>query len=266
MGNCGQASTKITVSEQAIVLPKYSSETDFIFNSFDKKYNFLKDVSLFDFLLSLQNLQFTKSPDSSYNNFYSKDEKENIFRSFIDTMTVETFLDKTVGNHPRHYNKDAENCQIFEEYFKQLIEYMIKGQTDYYKKNRMSDKYNKDFKKYMLIIIGLLYCSSKDMEKINVLFSCIADQEGVIEDTPDLNLFVYMMIFTASFANFSSVYKLNQDYDQKLPTIKTEERAKWDDYFGLYQVEKVFQLFKTKLFEQNQAISYNQFYAINKFG
>lgn len=259
MGNCTNVSSGITVSETAITLPKFSSETDFIFDNFDKKYNFLKDISLFDFLISLQNLKFSKTPGET--DYITEDDPENIFLSFIDIAEVQTFLDNTVGKHPRHYNeKDSENMQLFGEYFKMLIDYNIKGQKDYYKKNPDIDDYKSNLKKYMLIQLGLLYCFSKDMDKINVFFSSVADENCKISKNKYLDLFVYMLIFTASFSNFSTCFKLNQQNDGKLPTMKIEDRPTWDDYFGLYQVEKVFNLFKETLFAEKEELNFDQFY------
>lgn len=263
MGNCGNApGGGLVITENPITLPKYKSEVETLYEEFDKKYNFLKDISLFDFLISIQNLKFTKTPGT--NDYITEEDPETIFLSFIEPTEVETFLDNTIGKHPRHYNeKDSQNKQLFTEYFQKLIDYNLKGQKDYYKNHEMNDEYNKEFKKYMLIQLGLLFCFSKDMEKINVFFSSVVDENGKVSQNQNFELFVYMLIFTASFSNFSTVYKLQQENDGKLPTLKLEEREKWDDYFGLYQVQNAFASFKTELFgQENKEYTYEQFFSL----
>ena len=262
MGNCGGSEpARIIVSETVVTLPKYTSEVEFIFKDFDKKFNYLKDISLFDYLNSIRNIKFSKTPGKKEE--FSKDEKESIYLSFTDDNSFQIFIENNVVKHPLNEKKtDSQEKQLCVNYICTILSYMVKGQKDYYKNTKKVDEYKDNIKKYMIIIIGLLFCDSKDFDKINTLFSSISNEEGKIKEDEYLYLFIYMMIFAASFGNFSATYQLNSNNQGSLPTMKLEDRAIWDDYFGLYQVRKVFDLFKKTLFENKKELTYEEFFLL----
>lgn len=261
MGNCNNSPVGITVSETAITLPQYRSAVCPIFEDFDMRYNFLDDIPLFDFLISLQNLKFIKKPKSK--EYFGSEDPENIFQSFIEREDLYTFLETMINKHPRHYNeKNPERKEIFTEYFKYLLENNILGQKEYYKNNSMKDKFSDSIKKYMIIQIGLLFCASKDMDKVNTMFNCISDENGKIKETEYFNLFVYMLIYTASCSNYLTVCQIQENYNQKLPTINTLDKSKYEDFFGMNQIKKAFNAFKEDLFKQKKELSYDNFYLL----
>ena len=240
MGSCGSASKK-QITEESLSLPSYSSSLEKIFTSFNSKYNLLLNIPLYDFQLFLFNL--TYSTQSKGINSIFNDETD------IDNCTV--FLRNTIASHPLFYDeKDEKVTQIFMEYIQKLLTYIQKGAKSFMMKK--SIEYDSStVKKFYMLIIGLLFCYSDNLSKVETLFSWICNDSNVIERNSNIELFFYLLIFTPTYANFLTCIDMQKNYDESLPTIKLEEKDKYSAYFQPKTIDEIYDEFMKGLFNED---------------
>ena len=237
----GSHKTGLAVNQIEVVLPSYrDSPTESIFKSFDSNNNFLQNFPLTDYQLSLPNITYTSISETN-----SLEDATN-----IDFVSV--YFSNAILKYPTLYEMDIseEKTQIFLEFYSKLINYMIKGIKNFYKKHSIKEEVSDNVKKLYLVIVGLLYCHSEASEKIQCIYNIISDDKGIIKKTQDNILFFYLIIFTPTFANYVTLLDLQKNYDDKLKTVTLAKRGDYDKYFALKNIEDVFEEFSKGFFEE----------------
>ena len=247
---CTRSANATKIEETVLTLPKYKSNCENIFNSFDEKYNYLQEIPLNDYMLYLINLSGNKKETNS----------DSIFNVDYDIDLCNVYFKNTIAGHPIFYEKgDDKANQIFVEYMIKELTYMQKGAKSFMKKKESTFD-SSVIKKAYLLILGLLYCFSSDKGKVDTLFSWISNKENKIEKSLEIELFFYLLVFTPTYANYLSCIDLQKNYNGELPTIDLKNREKYDPLFKPAKVEEAFNDFIGKFFDkENEMIDYDEY-------
>lgn len=236
--------------EILINLPSYSSSYEKPFESFNKEFNLLVRLPLYEYQLTLLNLPYSsqmRGPSSIY-----LDETDN------DNCSV--FFKNFIANHPIFYAKRDDNLnQIFVEFISNLLTYLRKG-TKAFMKKKQKEFNSGVIKKYYLCIIGILFCYSSDKGKIDALFSLLANDNNCIEKNINNELLIYSMIFLATFSNYLTMKDMKKSYET-LP-ITVDNNEVYAEAFGLEKIEALYLKFIDKLYgEGSQSeVSYDDYF------
>lgn len=250
MGNmCGKEEEVVKNNpEIEISLPTYTSRYEKPFEGFDKEYNLLLRLPLYEYQLTILNLPYSsqmRGPSS-------------VFLDETDSDICSVFFKNFIANHPIFYAKRDENVnQIFVEFISSLITYLMKG-TKAFMKLKGKEFNSKVIKKYYLCIIGILFCYSTSKGKIDALFSLLANDNNLIEKNINNELMIYSIVFLATFSHYLTMKDLKKG-NSTLP-INIDNNEFYAEAFGLEKIQNVFTNFMTKFFGPSQSeVSYDDY-------
>ena len=130
-------------------------------------------------------------------------------------------------------------------------------------KKKSIDYDSSTVKKFYMLIVGLLFCFSDDLSKVETLFSWICNDSNVIERNANIELFFYLLIFTPTYANYLTCVDMQKNYDESLPTIKLDEKDKYSSYFLPKTIDEIYDEFMKGMFDSDNASITKEMY-LNK--
>lgn len=238
------------VEETVLHLPSYEkSPSEVVFTSFDAKYNLLQSISLSDYQLLVLNIRYS----------FQKTGSNSIFFDETDIDHCNVFLKNSIAGHPIYYAKTDEKInQVFIEYITKILTYMQAGAKSFAKKKVIA--FNSSvIKRFFMLVVGLLFCYSEDMGKVESLFGWLSIEDKTIVKSFEVELFLYLMIFVPTFANYLTLKDLQRNYNNELPTIDFGKRTDFDQFFLPAKVEEVYNRFIEQFFDNKEKIDYNEY-------
>ncbi len=193
--------TLITENEKEIEFPVYSSKNDKYLEFLEKDINFLKNITLVEFinLLSYYNNEtINKSFDGPYKiNFTCKDK---FLSEEINKELFKIFLEKIFLKNRQLGEEETTFIEMCVELFNSL-ELKLK---EYYKdKNRKITKRN-------LLCFGTLFCKTNNISKIKFLFNIFKDDNEQIMKSEQFNEFLMCTFLISSYCIINTTKILSQ--------------------------------------------------------
>lgn len=242
--------------EEEITFNQYTSESDKTFKKLEHTYNLLREIPLADYLTLIK----TFSPETStvlnneikFPDTYSSDEP--FFSEQMDIDTFQSFLENQLLKHPAIYSVVGQKTREKNAFKESLLE-MIKGL-----KLKLDQRYGKKdpnrIQKSHIIILGLLYCNSRNVAKIKVFYDLFA-KDGKLAPSKKLDDFVVSMFILSSYSLLSATKKLGLQYDF-IGEIQDEDIKNCLNYSELKDSTSLLQIFNEKFFESNKEMTFSE--------
>lgn len=263
MGNICQTPTN-TIAIQEIDLAikvakkipsrKYKSAYDTIYDKFDKNFNLLKYIPLSEFLLMFSVFKVNKATTAS--GFF----KKNLFLEEFEKDSVILFFEhKIINNHLLVAFQGKEKPEIFKDFISILFDALMKGYISYIKKRdpKLIKKSTNPMKmkKLIMMALGFVFCQADVHEKGELFHYAFSNQKNQLENSDNVEAFVYFLFLISSFAAIKTITELSNIY----PEIGSEIDA-LSDAISVFEVNDIINLknnYINDLFEGMDGISHD---------
>jgi len=241
--------------ETEIGIYPYSSIYDNEFDIIENKYNFLKYISLNDFIYYLYNSHLKKSYISEqYYNIKYNNYKDSFYKEEMSIEHFQNFLENRILTYPLLYQttEDEKITEIFIEICLYIYR-ALKEKMNQYNKNQ------KIIKGY-IIAIGFILCSCKNIQKIKILFNLFRN-ENILFYNEEFKNFLLCLFLISSYCMIYSRNKICNNYYQEIKGINFYSLKNFFDFNELnecyilveYTLEKIFD------FDLGKHLYYNDF-------
>lgn len=243
-------------NEEEIVFQQYTSISDKAYKKIEFTYNLLKDFPLSDYLTLLKH--FSPQTSTGYNEnldfpeTFSSDEP--FYSEPMDIDTFQSFIENQLMKHPSIYSHTG-NSPLESSAFKESLIEMIRGlkvKLDQYFGSKDSNRIQRGH----IIILGLLYCHSRNIAKVKVFFDLFA-KEGKLTPSEQLNSFVLSMFILASYSLLSATRNIGNQY-HFIGTVPDEELMACLDVAELINSVNLLQIFNLTFFDGKTEMNYDE--------
>ena len=236
--------------EKEIKFKDYSSPNDEPLSEIENKQNFFNFVQLVEYINLLDQFTIesstvvTQNPMrikfSSKDEFLQKDISLEEFQSFIENkiFTLEELYEIT-GNNEKSASIFKQTCM---EIYKALE-----------LKLRQHYKYEDPviIKKSNLLPIGILFCTSNNVEKIKLVFDIFKNEDEEFTKSEELNDYLLSLFLTGSYCLLSAMNKVGST-NEEVGKIGKEDLLKLINVSELKDCENLVSLFNNNFFEKEK--------------
>lgn len=172
----------------------------------------------------------------------------------MDIDTFQSFIENQLMKHPSIYSHAGNSLPESSAFKESLIE-MIRGlkvKLDQYFGSKDSNRIQRGH----IIILGLLYCHSRNIAKVKVFFDLFA-KEGKLTPSEQLNSFVLSMFILASYSLLAATRKIGNQY-HFIGTVPDEELMACLDVAELIDSVNLLQIFNLTFFDGKTEMNYDE--------
>lgn len=233
-------------------------------DNFEDKYIFLHLIPFRDFyFLLLKEKSQTKefqlelkkfsisSSDTVLNKYVTKEQ----FNSFINDILFEHPILKKQIKNEQHKTK----CEHFLLYIYSCLKKRI---FKYQYGSEYIPEKTKIITKLHLLAIGFVFCSGRNIEKIDFLFRIFSEQDEIVRRNENIFKFLLCIFLISSQCVLYANLKMDIDDYEKFPFkfLNTVRHS-----FSLRNIEIGVNSFNNSFFEENDFYEYNDFINIFKY-
>lgn len=255
----GQHCTKAPIQSEPyqeqpdITFKDNKSSYDHFYTLIENRYNFLKHFQLHEYLTLLANIN--KDPNSILPN-PSQDIKKFDFQTFIENKIMKNFLIITLL-------ENTTTSAIFKDYMLELYDSVLMANINLFKKLNPSIKLKKgeinSIKKIHVICFGMLYCISRNDQKINFLFNLFSDEKENFVKSKELDEFIYYLFIIPSTSSFRALKKVSDRYTSELDKIEDSDFLKIVDAFEIDDIFRLKKIFLDGFFKEKEFLTKTEF-------
>ena len=205
-------------SEKEIDFKDYSSPNDEPLNIIEGKQNFFNFVQLIEYINLLDQFSIQSSTVSSEGTVRTKfSSKDEFLKQEISSEEFQSFIENKIFTLEDLYEITGNN-QVAASIFKQICIEIYKALE-----LKLKQHYNNDspivIRKRNLLPIGILFCSSNNIEKIKFIFDIFKNEKDEICKSEELDDYLLSLFLTASYCLISARNKIGGNYNEvgKLP-------------------------------------------------
>ena len=205
-------------SEKEIDFKDYSSPNDEPLNIIEGKQNFFNFVQLIEYINLLDQFSIQSSTVSSEGTVRTKfSSKDEFLKQEISSEEFQSFIENKIFTLEDLYEITGNN-QVAASIFKQICIEIYKALE-----LKLKQHYNNDspivIRKRNLLPIGILFCSSNNIEKIKFIFDIFKNEKDEICKSEELDDYLLSLFLTGSYCLISARNKIGGNYNEigKLP-------------------------------------------------
>ena len=205
-------------SEKEIDFKDYSSPNDEPLNIIEGKQNFFNFVQLIEYINLLDQFSIQSSTVSSEGTVRTKfSSKDEFLKQEISSEEFQSFIENKIFTLEDLYEITGNN-QVAASIFKQICIEIYKALE-----LKLKQHYNNEspivIRKRNLLPIGILFCSSNNIEKIKFIFDIFKNEKEEICKSEELDDYLLSLFLTASYCLISARNKIGGNYNEigKLP-------------------------------------------------
>lgn len=273
---------EIKIEQQELTFKEYKSSFDKYYTEIEQKYIYLKYFQLYEFLVLLTNYQTRDHLDHckdlrknhEINGCHSKVNKEYLYE--MTKADWVTFNKNKITNNfmtQSPMEKQETDNAIFNDFMENLFELLLKGYITVYKHKNPGVSVKKGqittLKKLYLISVGLLFCRSKNITKIGLLYNLFLDENGSFARSNELDYFLFFLFVIPSTASLNVMHRLGNKYLEQLGSLSRQDFNRLNDSFEVKDIERLMETFYKEFFKGEDKLSkrvYDQRFANSEFG
>ena len=205
-------------TEKEIDFKDYSSPNDEPLNIIEGKQNFFNFVQLIEYINLLDQFSIQSSTVSSEGTVRTKfSSKDEFLKQEISSEEFQSFIENKIFTLEDLYEITGNN-QVAASIFKQICIEIYKALE-----LKLKQHYNNEspivIRKRNLLPIGILFCSSNNIEKIKFIFDIFKNEKDEICKSEELDDYLLSLFLTASYCLISARNKIGGNYNEigKLP-------------------------------------------------
>ena len=205
-------------SEKEIDFKDYSSPNDEPLNIIEGKQNFFNFVQLIEYINLLDQFSIQSSTVSSEGTVRTKfTSKDEFLKQEISSEEFQSFIENKIFTLEDLYEITGNN-QVAASIFKQICIEIYKALE-----LKLKQHYNNEspivIRKRNLLPIGILFCSSNNIEKIKFIFDIFKNEKDEICKSEELDDYLLSLFLTGSYCLISARNKIGGNYNEigKLP-------------------------------------------------
>ena len=205
-------------SEKEIDFKDYSSPNDEPLNIIEGKQNFFNFVQLIEYINLLDQFSIQSSTVSSEGTVRTKfSSKDEFLKQEISSEEFQSFIENKIFTLEDLYEITGNN-QVAASIFKQICIEIYKALE-----LKLKQHYNNEspivIRKRNLLPIGILFCSSNNIEKIKFIFDIFKNEKDEICKSEELDDYLLSLFLTGSYCLISARNKIGGNYNEvgKLP-------------------------------------------------
>ena len=205
-------------SEKEIDFKDYSSPNDEPLNIIEGKQNFFNFVQLIEYINLLDQFSIQSSTVNSEGTVRTKfSSKDEFLKQEISSEEFQSFIENKIFTLEDLYEITGNN-QVAASIFKQICIEIYKALE-----LKLKQHYNNEspivIRKRNLLPIGILFCSSNNIEKIKFIFDIFKNEKDEICKSEELDDYLLSLFLTGSYCLISARNKIGGNYNEigKLP-------------------------------------------------
>ena len=236
--------------EKEIEFKDYSSPNDQPLYIIETKNNFFNFVQLVEYLnlleqFTIQNSTVDSDPNmktkfSSKDEFLTQEMSLEEFQSFIQNkiFTLDELIE-LIGNNEEIATLFKEICvEIYKALELKLKQYYNDGSPIIIKKRN-------------LLPIGILFCSSNNVEKMKFIFDIFKNENGEISKSEELDDYLLSLFLTGSYCLISARNKIGNNFN-KIEKLEKDELLKLINCAELKDCKNLVDVFNEKFFDKEK--------------
>ena len=238
--------------EKEIVFKDYSSENDQPLSIIENKQNFFNFVQLIEYMNLLESFTIEtstiKSEGPYKTKFSLKDEflTQEIsceeFQSFIENKIFQVNeISELIGNNEK-------SASIFKQICIEIYKALALKLKQHYK-----EEADIIIKKRNLIPLGILFCTSNNIEKIKLIYDLFKNENGDFCKSEELDDYLISLFLTGSYCLISARNKLGKT-NEEIGKLSNDDLVKLVNVSELKDCENLVNIFNQTFFSED---SYN---------
>ena len=276
---CGNLCNKIKKKElheekeKDITFENHKSSLDFIFRKLERDYNLLKYFQLHEYVLLLTyfHVEPKADPFKKHGEVEKKENKQEMsaeeFNIFLENKILKNYLLASL------MNDKEEEILLFKAYAKLLFESLIESEKDHWRiKNpnmKLKKGHIKSVKKLYVISMGLLFCSSSNIAKVEMLYSLFSNENNQFERSEEFENFLFYLFITPSTCSFRALKGVAERYPKKLEEISAADYTQKSDALEISDIIRLKDIFLRNFFKGAGTVSkkdYEEKFRSENFG
>ena len=246
--------------EKEIEIKDYSSPNDKDLEILETKMNFFNFVQLVEYVNLLEQFSIETSTiitdEPMHTNFSSKDEFLN---QDISIEEFQSLLENKIFYLDELYDIIENNKEIVSLFKEMCIE--IYKALELKLRQHSNENETNIVKKRNLLAIGILFCSSENIEKIKLFFDIFKNEQELFCESKELDNFLLSLFLIGSYCLISARNKISNT-KLGIEKIKKEDLTKLVSCAELKDCEYLVKIFNDNFF-RGKSYEWNEFK--NKF-
>jgi hypothetical protein len=228
----------------------------------EKDYNIFKYFQLQEFVLLLTLFHVDPKADPYKKDVIAKSEckqemNKEEFTVFLENKILKNYLLICI------MNEKEDDIQLFKDYAKLLFESLIECEKDHWRIKNPGAKLKKghivSVKKNYILPMGLLYCSSSNISKIDMLFELFSNSNREFELSEDLENFLFYLFITPSSCSLRALKVIAEKFPKKLDGISPGDYTQKSDALEITDIIRLKDIFITNFFKGKNLISRREY-------
>jgi hypothetical protein len=240
-----------------VVLKRYKSSNDSYYDIFEKQHNLLKYIRLCEYSILFNSFNFDPHKTGEIL------QKKRLFIEDLEKNELISFFKaKIINHHILNSYKGSNTLQIFLEFIIKLFEVVGKGLLSYIRINNKKGGVqltDKKVKKYFLVAVGILFCSSDNLEKIDYIFHAFCNEKEKLEPGLQFEIFLYILCLSASFAGICSIQEVSKAYPIEVHAVAQNDYMKTLETYEVTDIVTVKDNFVKNMFSGVLSLNYNEY-------
>ena len=236
--------------EKEIAFKNYYTQNDEALYEVESNQNFLKYISLYEYLNLLDSFTFANStiktelPNklifSSKDEFFQKDMNIKEFQSFIENKIFNLKdIKDLIGNN-------ETTASIFKQICIEIYQALELKLSQHYDSND-----DVVIKKKNLIPLGLLFCNCNNIEKIKLFFDLFKNENEEFCKSDELDNFMLTDFLTGSYCLIDARNKIGKNFDT-ISELKRDELIRLVNCAELKDNQNLLKVFNETFFDKEK--------------
>jgi hypothetical protein len=248
--------------EKDLEFGNYTSSLCKYYKKMEKDYNLLKYFQLHEFVLILTLFHVEPKVDPFKKDLIEKKESKQEmnkeeFTVFLENKILKNFLVSFI------MNDREDDIQLFKDYAKFLFDSLIECEKDYWRIKNPGIKLKKGYilslKKIHILPMGLLYCCSSNISKIDMIFELFSNTDREFELSEDFENFLFYLFITPSSCSLRALKLIAQNFPKKLEEISPGDYTQRSDALEISDIIRLKDKFLNDFFKGKTKISRKEF-------
>ena len=233
-------------TEKEIDFKDYSSPNDEPLNIIESKHNFFNFVQLIEYINLLEQFTIQSSTISSEGKVRTKfSSKDEFLKQEISLEEFQSFIENKIFTLEDLYEITGNN-QVAASIFKQICIEIYKA-LELKLKQHYSNESPTIIRKKNLLPIGILFCSSNNIEKIKFIFDIFKNENEEISKSEDFDDFLLSLFLTGSYCLISARNKIGNNFNE-IEKLPKEDLVKLINCAELKDSENLVNMFNNNFF------------------
>ena len=232
--------------EKEIEIKDFSSQNDDLLEILETKYNLFKYIQIVEYINLLEEFTIETctviTDEPLRTNFKNGDE---FLGQCLTLEEFQSFIENKIF-YLEDLNEIIGNNQEEASFFKKACLEIYKALDLKLKQKLKND--NNIINKRTLLAIGILFCSSENIEKIKLIFNIFQNNEEILQQSDDFDNFLLTLFLISSYCLIST---RNHISNEKLgiEKISKEDFVKLENTSELKDCENLLKLFNDNFFK-----------------